>query len=69
MLLKESASMGDILLITSIKEGLSQSKWQQIVPDPAILWRAFGHCRPGCIICRRCLRLGIGMENYFFRQE
>ena len=34
MLLKESASMGDILLITSIKEGLSQSKWQQIVPDP-----------------------------------
>jgi len=34
MLLKESESMGDILLITSIKEGLSQSKWQQIVPDP-----------------------------------
>jgi len=34
MLLKESESMGDILLITSIKEGLSKSKWQQIVPDP-----------------------------------
>ncbi|MBW2643114.1 MAG: class II glutamine amidotransferase [Deltaproteobacteria bacterium] len=34
MLLKESESMGDILLITSIKEGLSQSQWQQIVPDP-----------------------------------
>ncbi len=34
MLLKESESMGDILLITSIKEGLSQSKWQQIMPDP-----------------------------------
>ncbi len=37
MLLKESQSMGDILLITSIKEGLSQSKWQQIVPDPQSL--------------------------------
>jgi len=34
MLLKESETMGDILLITSIKEGLSQSKWQQVVPDP-----------------------------------
>ncbi len=34
MILKESESMGDILLITSIKEGLSQSKWQQIMPDP-----------------------------------
>jgi predicted glutamine amidotransferase len=34
MLFKESQNMGDILLITSIKEGLSQSKWQQIVPDP-----------------------------------
>ncbi|MBW2247746.1 MAG: class II glutamine amidotransferase [Deltaproteobacteria bacterium] len=37
MLFKESESMGDILLITSIKEGLSESKWQQIVPDPQSL--------------------------------
>ena len=37
MLLKESESMGDILLITSIKEGLSQSRWQQIIPDPQSL--------------------------------
>jgi hypothetical protein len=37
MLIKESQSMGDILLITSIKDGLSQSKWQQIVPDPQSL--------------------------------
>ena len=37
MLFKESQSMGDILLITSIKEGLSQSKWQQIIPDPQSL--------------------------------
>ena len=37
MLLKESESMGDILLITSIKEGLSQNKWQQIMPDPQSL--------------------------------
>lgn len=34
MLLKESESMGDILLITSIKEGLSQSNWQLVMPDP-----------------------------------
>ncbi len=37
LLLKESVSMGDILLITSIKEGLSQSNWQQIMPDPQSL--------------------------------
>jgi len=34
MLLKESQSMGDILVITSIKEGLSQSNWQLVIPDP-----------------------------------
>ena len=34
MLLKESESMGDILVITSIKEGLSQSNWQLVKPDP-----------------------------------
>lgn len=34
MLLKESESMGDILVITSIKEGLSQSNWQLVMPDP-----------------------------------
>jgi hypothetical protein len=37
MLFKESESMGDILLITSIKEGLSQNKWQQVMPDPQSL--------------------------------
>jgi len=34
MVLKESASMGDILLVTSIKEGLSRSDWHPITPDP-----------------------------------
>ena len=34
MVLKESESMGDILVITSIKEGLSQSNWQLVMPDP-----------------------------------
>jgi predicted glutamine amidotransferase len=33
MVFKESETMGDVLLITSIKEGLSESKWQPIVPD------------------------------------
>ena len=33
MVLKESESVGDILLITSIEEGLSQSNWQPIIPD------------------------------------
>jgi predicted glutamine amidotransferase len=34
MLLKEAESMGDILLITSIKEGLSGTDWHPIIPDP-----------------------------------
>jgi len=33
MVFKESETMGDVLLITSIEEGLSKSKWQPIVPD------------------------------------
>jgi len=34
MVLKESASSGDILLVTSVKEGLSRSDWHPITPDP-----------------------------------
>ncbi|MFC1813880.1 class II glutamine amidotransferase [Thermodesulfobacteriota bacterium] len=34
MVLKASESMGDILLITSIKEGLSRTDWHPITPDP-----------------------------------
>ena len=34
MVLKESESMGDILLVTSIREGLSRSDWHPITPDP-----------------------------------
>jgi predicted glutamine amidotransferase len=34
MVLKESESMGDILLVTSIKEGLSRTDWHPITPDP-----------------------------------
>jgi predicted glutamine amidotransferase len=34
MVLKESESMGDILLITSIEEGLSRTDWHPITPDP-----------------------------------
>ena len=34
MVLKESESMGDILLITSVKEGLSNKSWHPITPDP-----------------------------------
>jgi hypothetical protein len=34
MVLKESESMGDILLVTSVKEGLSRSDWHPITPDP-----------------------------------
>jgi predicted glutamine amidotransferase len=34
MVLKESESMGDILLVTSIEEGLSRTDWHPIVPDP-----------------------------------
>ena len=37
MVLKESESMGDILLITSIREGLSRSDWHPITPDPQSL--------------------------------
>nr|MBC8362449.1 class II glutamine amidotransferase [Candidatus Desulfatibia profunda] len=34
MILKESESMGDILLVTSVREGLSSDKWHPIVPEP-----------------------------------
>jgi len=37
MVLKESASMGDILLVTSVKEGLSRIDWHPITPDPQSL--------------------------------
>jgi predicted glutamine amidotransferase len=34
MILKESESMGDIMLITTVEEGLSRTDWHPIVPDP-----------------------------------
>ena len=34
MVLKESESMGDILLITSVEERLSRTDWHPITPDP-----------------------------------
>ena len=34
MVLKESESMGDILLITSVRERLIRTDWHPIVPDP-----------------------------------
>jgi len=34
MVLKESESMGDILMVTSIREGLSRTDWHPITPDP-----------------------------------
>ena len=34
MVLKESDSMGDILLITSVRERLSRTDWHPITPDP-----------------------------------
>jgi predicted glutamine amidotransferase len=34
MVLKASESMGDILLITSVREGLSRTDWHPITPDP-----------------------------------
>ncbi|MBW2238103.1 MAG: class II glutamine amidotransferase [Deltaproteobacteria bacterium] len=34
MVLKESESMGDILLVTSVREGLSRTDWHPITPDP-----------------------------------
>jgi predicted glutamine amidotransferase len=34
MVLKASESMGDILLLTSIREGLSRIDWHPITPDP-----------------------------------
>jgi predicted glutamine amidotransferase len=37
MVLKESESMGDILLVTSVKEGLSRTDWHPITPDPQSL--------------------------------
>jgi len=37
MILKESESMGEILLVTSVKEGLSLTDWHPITPDPQSL--------------------------------
>ena len=37
MVLKESESMGDILLVTSVGEGLSRTDWHPITPDPQSL--------------------------------
>jgi predicted glutamine amidotransferase len=34
MVLKESESMGDVLLVTSVEEGLSRTDWHTIMPDP-----------------------------------
>jgi hypothetical protein len=34
MVLKESESMGEIFLVTSVKEGLSRTDWHPITPDP-----------------------------------
>ena len=34
MVLKESENMGDILLVTSVREGLSRTDWHPITPDP-----------------------------------
>ena len=34
MVLRESERMGEILLITSIKEGLSQNSWSLVKPEP-----------------------------------
>lgn len=34
MVLKESESMGDILLVTSVREGLSRTDWHPITPEP-----------------------------------
>jgi predicted glutamine amidotransferase len=34
MILKESESMGDILLVTSVRERLSRTDWHPITPDP-----------------------------------
>ena len=33
MILKESESMGDVLLVTSVEDGLSSQKWHPIVPE------------------------------------
>ncbi|MFC1788451.1 class II glutamine amidotransferase [Thermodesulfobacteriota bacterium] len=37
MVLKESESMGDIFLVTSVREGLSRIDWHPIAPDPQSL--------------------------------
>lgn len=37
MVLKASESMGDIFLVTSVKEGLSRTDWHPITPDPQSL--------------------------------
>jgi len=37
MILKESESLGDILMVTSIREGLSRTDWHPITPDPQSL--------------------------------
>jgi hypothetical protein len=34
MVLKESESMGDILLVTSVRERLIRTDWHPITPDP-----------------------------------
>ena len=34
MVLKESESMGDILMVTSVREGLSRTDWHPVTPDP-----------------------------------
>jgi predicted glutamine amidotransferase len=37
MVLKASESMGDIFLVTSVREGLSRTDWHPITPDPQSL--------------------------------
>jgi predicted glutamine amidotransferase len=37
MVLKASESMGDIFLVTSVREGLSRNDWHPITPDPQSL--------------------------------
>jgi hypothetical protein len=37
MVLKASESMGDIFLVTSVKQGLSRTDWHPITPDPQSL--------------------------------
>jgi len=37
MILKESESLGEILMVTTVKEGLSLTAWHPITPDPQSL--------------------------------